>query len=154
MAVEGEHVVDGEGLGELAEGAGQGERGRAHAVRDHENEVAFWLFGIGNGNQVGVTRGRVARDDGDGSCRGGRRGCGIAVLEDDSKDDDSGGGDEGPGEEDHLAQARSASWRSGNGSAMEGGIFFFGAAGRVFGVAGLVRQERSPLRSGGLRECV
>ncbi len=41
VAVEGEHVVDGEGRGELAEGAGQGERGRTHAVRDHKDEVAF-----------------------------------------------------------------------------------------------------------------
>ncbi len=76
------------------------------------------------------------------------------VLEDDSKDDDGGSCDEGPGEEDHLAQAGGASWRRGDGGAMEGGIFFFGAAGRVFGVAGLVRQERSPLRSGGLEDCV
>ena len=72
------------------------------------------------------------------------------MLEDDGEDDDGGRGDEGPSEEDYLAQASGAAGTGGNGGAMEGGIFFLGAAGRVFGVARAVRQERCPLRSRGL----
>ncbi len=72
------------------------------------------------------------------------------MLEDNSKNDDGGGGDEGPGKENHFAQAGGASGRGSNGGAMEGGIFFLGAAGRVFGGSRAVRQQRRPLRTGGL----
>jgi hypothetical protein len=68
------------------------------------------------------------------------------VLEDDGEDDDACGGDQGPGEEDDLAQAFAAR-RGGRGAAVQRGIFFFGAAGRVFGCArGLLDEERCPLR--------
>lgn len=71
------------------------------------------------------------------------------MLEDDGEDDDAGGCEEGPGEEDHLAGAAARGERDGH--AVQGGIFFLGAAGRVFGGARAVGQERSPLRPRGLQ---
>ncbi len=72
------------------------------------------------------------------------------MLEDDGEDDDGCGGDQGPGEEDDLAQAFLAR-RGGGGTAVQRGIFFFGAAGRVFGCARrLLDEERCPLRRRGL----
>lgn len=74
----------------LTEAARQGERGRAHAVGDHEDEVP-----LGGGRVVVVS---VAMSV---------VGAGLlSVLDPDGDDDNGGRGQQGPDEEAELADAR------------------------------------------------
>ena len=82
VAVERQGVVDRQAVDVLAEATGQGQRGGAHAVRDHEDQVAL----VGESSGLGLG----------------------AVLGPDGEDDDGGGGEEGPDEEYELAEARDA----------------------------------------------
>src|SRR5699024_204409 len=83
VLVEDEGVVLGQAIDVLAEAPSKSKRGRAHAVGDHEDEVAL----------VGATRGA-----------GGL----LVVLGPDGYDDDGGSCDEGPDKDASLAQARPA----------------------------------------------
>lgn len=153
VLVQRQHVIHRQARHVLPERAGQRERGRAHAVRDHEDEVALARVVaaglVRRRGEVGRAGRRVAGD------RGRRR---VAVLEDDGEDDDAGGGDQRPDEEGHLAQSGAGGRSGGRGgaaavSAVQRGIFLFGAAGRVFGCARRLGEERCPLRPWGLRCC-
>ena len=74
----------------LAEASGQGERGRAHAVGDHEDEVPL------GGGRVAVMPVAIPV-----------AGAGLlSVLHPDGDDYDGGRGQQGPDEEAELADAR------------------------------------------------
>lgn len=84
MFVEIQGVALGQVLDELAVAPGQGQRGGAHAVGDHEDEVALRTRAVVLGRRL------------------------VAVLEPDGDDDECRGGEEGPDEESDLADARGA----------------------------------------------
>ena len=86
MLIEREGVVDGEAFYVLAVAARQRQRGRPHAVRDHEDEVALIMELVG--------RRSVARL--------------LLVMGEDGENDDAGGSNQGPGEERDLSDSPSA----------------------------------------------
>lgn len=82
--VQNKRVVDGQSVDVLSPAARQAQRGRAHAIADHEDEVPL------SGRPFAMAR---------------RGGFGALVLVDDGEDDDGGGSDQGPGEEGNLSPA-------------------------------------------------
>lgn len=91
VLVQDQSVVPRQGIDVLSPSSGQGQRGRAHAVADHEDEVSLSTRAL---------------------AMPGRGWLGGLVLIHDSKNDDGGGSNEAPGEEGNLSPARPARGRS------------------------------------------
>lgn len=118
VLVERQDIVDGEPVYVLSEAPCKGERGRAHAIGDHEDEVAL------------ARRGRIEARL-------------VLVLHPYRQDDDGGRGQQGPDEEEDLAQARRARGSLRLRLVAVGGVFPEVARASV-----ALREERCSIRRG------